>query len=250
MQYKKVDEKTFEELPKKNVDFGGGLERLLAATNHNADIFRTDLFTYIIKEIEAQTNNSYSDPKNQTAMRVLADHLKAATFLIVEGVKPSNKEQGYVLRRLLRRSAIKMYQLGGGLTPNFDTIIDRGVLLTYDDVQGIDRQKHRDLVFNVMNEEMTRFGKTLDKGLKHLEKTKEVTGKVAFDFYQTYGFPLEITEELLKQKGFTINRDEFYAEFQKHKDLSRTASAGMFKGGLADNSDQVLKYHTATHLLS
>lgn len=249
MQYKKMQDGSFEELPKKNVDFGGGLERILAAVNNNPDIFALDVFSPVIEEIEKSTEKSYQEKENQPAMRVIADHLKASTFLIINGVLPSNKGQGYVLRRLLRRSAVKIFQLKGGLTPNFDSTCDKGILYTYDGEQGVDREKNRNIVFSIVNEEIERFGKSLDKGLKVIQKIEEINGKIAFDLYQSYGFPLEITEELAREKGQTIDKQQFYTEFEKHKNLSRTASAGMFKGGLADHSKQTIKYHTATHLL-
>lgn len=250
MEYQKQEDESFKELPKKNVDFGGGLERLAAAINDNPDVFTTDLYKEIIKETEIQTHKKY-EGESKIPMRVIADHLKAAVFLIVDGVRPSNKEQGYVLRRLLRRAFVKMHTLGGGLTPNFDTILDSGVLNTYQNVHGIDRHTQREIIFQIITEESSKFGKSLDKGLKEIEKIDEskVDGKFAFDLYQNFGFPMELTEELLQEKGYKLNREQFVAEFSKHRNLSRTASAGKFKGGLADHSEQVLKYHTATHLL-
>lgn len=249
MQYKKNPDGSFSELPKKNVDFGGGLERILAAVNDEPDIFKTDVFSEIIEEIGIQINKKYEDEENQSEMRVIADHLKASVFLVVNGVLPSNKLQGYVLRKLLRRAAVKMYRLKGGLTPNFDTILDRGVLRTYDNI--LDRSRNRDLVFSTINEEMERFGKSLDRGLKEFEKYSkdQLNALNAFNLYQSYGFPFEISEELFRQKGTKLNKGEFNHIFESHKELSRKVSSGMFKGGLADHSEQVLKYHTATHLL-
>ena len=248
MQYQKTKD-GFKELPQKNVDFGGGLERLTAAANKNPDIFKTDLYENIIKEIESASDKSYEDEVNKALMQVIADHLKAAVFLIADGVLPSNKLQGYVLRRLIRRSAVKMHQLGGGLTPlpGFGGIAE-SVLTTYDGVL-LDRHTLRDNVDKVIREELNRFGDSLDKALKEIEKIQNIDGKKAFDLYQTFGFPYEVTEELFRQKGQEIDRESFKAEFEKHRNLSRTASAGMFKGGLADHSETVTKYHTATHLL-
>jgi len=248
MQYKKTEE-GFKELPKKNVDFGGGLERILAALNNDPDVFKIDIFSAIINTIEEFSDKKYSEKKNQSSIRIIADHLKAATFLMVAGVRPSNKEQGYVLRRLLRRSAIKMHQLRGGLTPvpGFQAICD-SVLQKYDEYQDI-RSKNRDLVFSIIDDEMTRFGKSLDRGLKEIKKIEKVDGKIAFDFYQSYGFPYELTEELFREKGQKIDKKQFQDEFNKHKELSRSSSVGKFKGGLADHSKQTIKYHTSTHIL-
>lgn len=249
MQYLKKENGGFKELPKKNVDFGGGLERLAAAVNNDPDVFKTDLYKEIIKSVEEFSNKKYEE--NKIPMRVIADHLKAATFLMVGGVSPSNKERGYVLRRLLRRAAVKMHQINGGLTPipGFQSICD-AVLRTEENIdEKIDRAENREIIFSIIEEELGKFAKSLDKGLKILEKSDKVTGKAAFDLYQTYGFPVEITSELVSQKGQTLDIEEFKKESQKHQDLSRTASAGMFKGGLADHSEKTIMGHTATHLM-
>jgi len=248
MQYQKQDDGSFKELPQKNVDFGGGLERILAVQNNKRDVFETELFSEIIAQIEQTTGKKY-EAEHKTQMRVIADHLKAAVFLIKDGVVPSNKTQGYFLRRLIRRATVKLHQLGGSLNPSsLFTIADRGVLQTYDGVY-FDRRVDRDLIDRVLSEEAAKFSKSLDKGLRFFEKQDKVDGKVAFDLYQTYGFPLEITIEMAQQKHEQVDVDQFKAEFEKHKDLSRSASAGMFKGGLADHSEVTTKYHTATHLL-
>lgn len=249
MEYKKEKDGSFSELPLKNVDFGGGMERFAAVSNNTPDIFNTDLYSDIIRVLEKFSKLSYKEEKNRSAIRIMADHLKASTFIVAAGVIPSNKGQGYILRRLLRRAAIKMYKLGGGLTPipAFNQISEC-VLRMYDGIY-FERSKERDNLYAVIEDELTRFGKSLDKGLREIEKIIDIDGKTAFNLYQSYGFPLEITEELFKEKGITIDRAEFQKEFEQHKNLSRTASGGMFKGGLADHSEKVLKYHTATHLL-
>ncbi len=226
IQYQKQEDGSLKELSQKNVDFGGGLERLTAATLNTPDIFQTDLYKPITDAIAQATGKKYED--NPEAFRVIADHMRAAAALIADGVRPSNKLHGYILRRLLRRCSVKMRQLGGDL--------DKLLELT-------DANKE------VIKEEIDRFSKTLDHGLKEIEKIENIDGKQAFDLYQTFGFPYEVTEELFRQKGQTIDREQFKKEFEKHRDLSRTASAGMFKGGLADHSEVVTKYHTATHLL-
>lgn len=246
MQYQKQKDGSFKDLPKMNVDFGGGFERALAAVQDAYDVFTTDLYTDIIKSTEKATKKKY-EGDNQKPMRIIADHLKAAVFLIKDGVRPSNKEQGYVLRRLLRRAAIKYRSLADIFKAQELAQIATQVLKTYDIY--FDFAKDEKEITAFIDDEMTRFGRTLDRGLKEAEKIKEIDGKKAFDLYQTYGFPLEVTEELFKEKGQKIDHDQFKTEFDKHKDLSRTSSAGKFKGGLADHSDQVLKYHTATHLM-
>ena len=251
MQYQKQSDGSFKELPQKHVDFGGGLERLAAAKNHNPDVFTTDLYSNIVATIEEVTGKSYADHKVQAHMRVIADHLKAATFLMIDGVVPSNKEQGYVLRRLLRRAAVKMHQLKGSLPPvsAFQTIIDAVLETEVRLDERINQDKEREHISPLLDEELSKFAKSLDMGLKILEKTESISGKVAFDLFQTYGFPFEITEELVKQKGKSVSFEEFNAEYSKHKELSKTASSGMFKGGLADQSEATIMGHTATHLL-
>lgn len=248
MQYKKIDGTTLEELPQKNVDFGGGLERLLAANQHSLDVFRTDAFNTIIERIENKLNRKYGTPESTKAMRIIADHLKAATFIIKEGIYPSNKEHGYVLRRLIRRAAIKLRELGSQSLGEDASEICQAVMLTYHDTY-FQTQADDHKIQDVIKEEINKFSKSIEKGMHEIAKMKTLTGKQAFDLYQSYGFPLEITEEVARDRRIQFNKDEFYAEFEKHKTLSRTSSAGKFKGGLADAGEQTLKYHTATHLL-
>lgn len=246
IQYQKVGGK-LKEIAQRNVDFGGGLERLTAAVSGTPDIFQTDLHLPIIDAIAQVTGKKY-EGENKEAFRVIADHLKAATFLAVEGIEPSNKLQGYVLRRLLRRSAVKMRQLSHKFDEHNITAVCHSILSTYDGVY-LNTRLHKGIVDKVVGLEIFRFIKTLNHGLKEIEKIDQIDGKKAFDLYQTFGFPYEVTEELFRQKGQEINREQFRKEFEKHRDLSRTASSGMFKGGLENHSETVTKYHTATHLL-
>ena len=249
MQYQKQSDGTFKELPQKNVDFGGGLERLAAATQDEPDIFKIDLYWPIIEKIEEETEKSYEVEEHKSAIRIIADHIKAATFLIADGVFPSNKEGGYILRRLLRRSAVKMHMLRGGFepVPNFSSLV-KEIIKMYKDIY-FDNPAMAEQISVVIETEMSKFAKSLGKGLKMLENIQKPDGKTAFDLYQSYGFPWEITSEILTQKGIKIDRAEFEKEFKKHQDLSRSTSSGMFRGGLADHSEKVVKLHTATHLL-
>ncbi|GIW64996.1 MAG: alanine--tRNA ligase [Patescibacteria group bacterium] len=247
MQFKKTSS-GFQELPSKNVDFGGGLERILAALNNNPDVFLTDVYLPIIKSLEKTLFKSYEKEDDKRKMRVIADHLKGAVFLIKTGVYPSNKERGYYLRRLLRRITVKTYQLKG------KTVEAKDLFAAVEEIvniyQGIYfESKDLDEIKNVVKDEIDRFNKTLNKGLQILSKIEKPDGKQVFDLYQSYGFPKELTEELLKEKGLNFDQKQFDQEFEKHRQLSRTASAGMFKGGLADHSEKTLRYHTATHLL-
>ena len=245
MEYKKEADGSLSKLPKKNVDFGGGLERLLATTLNEPDIFRTELFYPLIQELEKASNTKYEN--NKPGMQVAVDHLKATTFLIAQGLEPSNKQQGYILRRLIRRAVLKMRGLGikdfSKTTSNIISKISETYSESYLEV------KNTKKIFSTLTAEIDRFEKTLNKGLREFNKLSKIDGKTAFNLFQTYGFPFEITEELVKEKGLSVSREQFTKELEKHQKLSRTASAGMFKGGLADHSEITTRYHTATHLL-
>ena len=248
MQYVKQADGSLKELPQKNIDFGGGLTRLEAAVRDDPDMFNISSLAPVIKEIEKISEHAYSIEEHRPSMRVIADHLTAASFLIKDGIFPSNKGQGYVLRRLLRRAAIKLYFL----TDNRESIVKlpdivRAITQFYGDLYF--NSEDYPLIQNTITVEISKFSHSLDRGLKELQKNPQVDGKFAFDLYQNYGFPLEVTAEILSQMGKQVDIQQFQKEFEKHKELSRTASVGMFKGGLADHSDVVTAYHTATHLL-
>ena len=251
IQYVKKEDGSLEELPQKNVDFGGGLERLTAAANDNPDVFQIDIFSSIIKEIEKVSFKKYKENNSRSAMRVIADHLKATTFIIVNGVVPSNKQQGYVLRRLMRRAAVKMFELDKDLTPipAFQGVAEE-VLRVYDGTY-FERSRDRKVVRSVIEDEINRFADSLDRGLKELEKARkeQLNTLFAFNLYQTHGFPFEVSKELIEKKGGKVKKEEFDRILQGHRKLSRKASVGLFKGGLADHSGEVIKLHTATHLL-
>lgn len=247
MQYQKQADASLKPLPKKNVDFGGGLERLLAATNGVSDVFATDLFQLLVKVIEQHTEVDYVDSTAKVQIRVVVDHLKASVFLVADGVEPANKAQGYFLRRLIRRSVVKLNQLGLTDTDKFVTDFTMAVFDLYEQTYFKDNTVSN--IAQVINQEINRFRATLNKGLRMFTKAGQITGKVAFDLLSTYGFPLELTLELAQEAGQSVNRQEFDREFKKHQDLSRSASKGMFKGGLADDSVETTKLHTATHLL-
>lgn len=247
MAYEKI-EGGIKPLPAQNVDFGGGLERIVAAVQHTPDVFCTDMFAPIITSIENASGKKY-DGMYMPAMRVIADHLRASTFMIAQGLEPSNKLQGYVLRRLLRRAAVRARTLGADAKKIFVECIP-AIVQEYADAGFISSNVGAQ-VQTVISDELDKFGKALDRGLKEIEKTevKDITAQFAFDLYQSLGFPFEITHDLVAEKGIKINQSEFDTFFAKHKEGSRTASAGMFKGGLADQGETTTKYHTATHLL-
>lgn len=246
MEYNKTADGTFIKLPKPNVDTGMGLERTLAVVNNLNDDYRTELWWPAIEKIADLTGKKYED--NLKSFRIITDHIRAATFVISAGIVPSNKEHGYILRRLIRRSVIQakriaMPEINSGLREIANVFIEIMSPIYSELIE------NKNQIYSVQQEEIARFEKTLDKGLKEFNKLETLTGKAAFDLFQTYGFPWEITAELSSQKGQPIDYKEFEKEFKNHQELSRTASAGMFKGGLADHSEISTKYHTATHLL-
>lgn len=247
MEYKKT-KNGFEELPAKNVDFGGGLERILAALNDEPDIFLSDVYLPIIKALESITLTKYEEAENKQKLRIIADHLKATVFLIKAGIYPSNKERGYYLRRLLRRVAVKIYQLTAKTAEVKELLfVVEKILEIYKHLYFQD--KDLTSIAEVIREEIHRFNKTLKKGMTLLLNLNNPAGKKIFDLYQSYGFPKELSEEILRERGLTFSQVEFDKEFEKHRQLSRKLSAGVFRGGLADHSEKTIKYHTATHLL-
>ncbi|OGL35834.1 alanine--tRNA ligase [Candidatus Saccharibacteria bacterium RIFCSPHIGHO2_12_FULL_47_16b] len=250
MTYRKVDGK-FEHLPKPNVDFGGGLERLEAANSDNPDIFQISLIKPIIEGLEKLSGKDYE--QHQTSMRVIADHLRAATFLAVDGAIPSNKAQGYVLRRLLRRSIRYAFELGieQQLCEQVVPIITE---LYAPDFPEVAKQKS-DIVAIFAKEEKI-FRQTLRSGVREFtklaEQAKQVTGGDVFKLYDTYGFPVELSLEEAYLQKVDVDGDwqkQFDKLMAEQRQRSQTASVGMFKGGLADHSEAVVKLHTTTHLM-
>lgn len=247
MEYVKTNN-GFERLPKKNVDFGGGLERTLAALNGDPDIFKTTLCRPVVAKISRHCGQPYQG--NEPAFRIITDHLRAAVFMMAEGLEPGNKLQGYVLRRLLRRAAVKMHELTSGKISDLSHVVD-SIMAQY---EGVYFQNMRDLgakIKSVLSGEIQKFGVCLGRGMKEFEKAAagKLSTSLAFDLWQSYGFPVEVTAELFRQKGVRLDKTEFDRIFQQHQDLSRTAAAGIFKGGLADHSEAIVRLHTATHLL-
>ncbi len=237
----------FVPLKQKNVDTGMGLERTVAVLNE-CDVYEIDTFKPIVSAIEQLSGKSYRDDHATRSIRVIADHIRAAVFILGDerGVLPSNVGQGYVLRRLIRR-AVRHGKLLG-IEGKFMRRIAGEVIQLFKDVYP-ELERNSERVRGEIEKEEEKFASALEKGLKEFSRLSSINGKIAFDLYQSYGFPIELTEELSKEKGFDVDKNEFEEEFKKHQELSRTASAGAFKGGLADHSDQVVKYHTTTHLL-
>jgi len=245
-------EKGFDPLPQKNVDFGGGLERILMVAQGKNNIFKTDLFINIIKKIQQLSGLRYED--NMKSFEIIADHLRAVIFIMGDdkGIMPSNVDQGYIVRRLIR---IAIYY-GRQISIKQKSWAQEIAKVIVSDYKSIYPELIHNFEFiaNNLEKEEIKFNKTLEKGLKKIEtyksNGKEITGKIAFDLYQTSGTPFAITEEELLKSGIKIKYPEqFKEELIKHQKLSRTASAGKFKGGLADVSEKTKKLHTACHLL-
>jgi len=247
MMYNKTAEGNFVPLKQRNIDTGMGVERTLAVLDGHFDDYRTELFWPIIEQLELRLKVKYNSNNEITrSLRIIADHLKASVFLISDGVRPSNKLQGYILRRLLRRSASKAFSINKDFdSKDFKSLVQI-IISIYPNYF---KETNSEEIAMEVSLEIRKFRSTIERGFKEIEKYTTITGKIAFDLYQTYGFPLEVTRELAEEKGQIINEDEFRSEFRKHQELSRTASSGMFKGGLQDHSEIATKYHTATHLL-
>ncbi|MFA5023581.1 MAG: alanine--tRNA ligase [Patescibacteria group bacterium] len=252
MEYNKNAAEKFTPLEQKNVDTGLGLERVLAVMNDLADNYQTDLFINLLEKIEELSGHKYNEnPEIIRAMRIIADHLKAATLIIGDshGITPSNTDQGYVVRRLIRRAIRYGRQLG----INKDLWTKEIAQVVINDYQNIypELKTNQEFIIDNLDKEEGKFNRTLEKGLLEFKKISgtEINGAQAFMLYQSYGFPLEMTEELAQENKMRVDRLGFEAELKKHQDLSRTAAAGKFKGGLADASEETTKLHTAAHLL-
>ena len=250
MQYRRTEDGSFEPLEKKNVDFGGGLERIAAAKINNPDVFQISLMKPIIEKLEEISGKKYDE--NKISMRVIADHLRSATFLAVDGCTPSNKEQGYVMRKFIRRAMAKAFDLG--VEDNFvEQIVPVIVGIYAPDYKEVALKS--DEIIAVMTKEEKAFRRTLRKGLRELEKFSKdgLTGAELFQLYDTFGFPLELsTEEAIRRKiPLSKNwREEFDAKMKEQRERSQTASKGKFKGGLEGQTLEHRKLHTATHLMN
>ena len=250
MQYNKTKDGKYEPLKAPNVDTGLGLERVIGLLQGKSSVYDTELFADVIAKIKELSTN-YNVP----SARIIADHLRTSMFMIVDGVRPSNVEQGYVLRRLLRRVIRHMRKIG--FNPDDITVlIDTFVKITTEMYPEI--PANQDTIKEVVIEEKNKFMKTLEHGEKEFSKNvakakaegkEKLDGQVVFRLYDTFGFPPEMTAELAEEAGLKIDMEEFNELFKKHQDLSRAGSEAKFKGGLADHSEQTTAYHTATHLL-
>ncbi len=250
MQYNKTKDGKYEPLVQKNVDTGLGLERVISLLQGKNNVYETELFADVITKIKEN-----SKIENINSYRIIADHLRASIFMIIDGVRPSNVEQGYVLRRLLRRVIRHMRKIEFNLD-EISIIVEEFIKVMSEMYKEV--PENREVLIKVINEEKDKFVKTLEHGekefIKNAEKAKsqgsdKLDGQVVFRLYDTFGFPPEMTSELAEENGLKVDMHEFEELFKKHQELSRAGSEAIFKGGLADHSEKTTAYHTATHLL-
>ncbi|HEX8993918.1 MAG TPA: alanine--tRNA ligase [Candidatus Paceibacterota bacterium] len=244
MQFIKNADGTFSELPKRNVDFGGGLERLTAATRNNPDVFLTDIFDAARAVLETRSGKKYSDETATRSFRIILDHMRAGAFMLASGIRPGNSEQGYVLRRLIRRSIRETDKLG--IKDVVLAEVAAGFGRAYADAYPFVGAAV-DTIGEEIGKEEAQFRKTLAHGMRELDKMG--TNIDAFTLFTTYGFPIELTEEIAKERNITIDMDAVRKQMEEHQAKSRAGAAQKFAGGLADQSEQTVRYHTAHHLL-
>ena len=251
MSYNMKEDKTLEELPNKNVDTGMGVERVTAILEGVNDNYKSSIWSDVISKIEEISNKTYED--NEVSMRIIADHIRTSVFISADnaGIKPSNTDQGYILRRLIRRMVRHAKKLGIDIDSNWEYELASIIINKYKKYYS-ELEANENVVYDVLKNEKIKFSKTLEKGLREFEKVsnKDIDGQTAFHLFDTYGFPIELTMELALEKGLKVDIEGYKEKFKEHQELSRTASAGKFKGGLAGNSEVETKYHTATHLLN
>jgi alanine--tRNA ligase len=256
MQFHKHENGTITELKNKNVDTGMGVERATSVLEGVTDNYKSSIWKHIIKEIENISEKDYSNEEYTKSMRIIADHLRAIVIISADdaGVKPANTDRGYILRRLIRRMVryAKKLEIDTSTTwyESLVNIIVNDYGKFYEELE-----RNKKIVLDVLLSEQNKFNRTLEKGLKEFSKQvdlnkKEVEIDVAFKLYDTYGFPIELTEELASEYGLTVNIEGFNKKFKEHQEKSRSGSSSKFKGGLSSDSEMNIKYHTATHLLN
>ena len=253
MEYNKGEDGKVSVLAKKNVDTGMGVERITSVLEGVNDNYKSSVWIDVIKELEDITGLSYEG--NETSMRIVADHLRTATFILADNasVKPSNTDRGYILRRLIRRAIRHARKLNIDINSNWEERIATLIINKYSKYYS-ELENNKNVVLDELNKEKVKFNHTLEKGLKVFNKEtaniNNIDKDLAFKLYDTFGFPIELTLELANEQGLTVDLEGFNQKFKEHQELSRTASKGMFKGGLQGNSEVETKYHTATHLLN
>ena len=257
MQYNHKPDGTFEPLKNKNVDTGMGVERVVAVLEGQTDNYKSSIWTDLIKKIEEVSGKNYDDEKYTRSMRIIADHIRAIVILSGDdaGIKPSNTDQGYILRRLIRRMIRYAKKLDIDINSNWEQELAKVVIDEYK-LYYKELERNEKAILEVLTNEKNKFNKTLEKGLREFEKLTrniegtEISKDIAFKLYDTYGFPIELTEELAKEQGLTVDIEGFKKKFEEHQALSRKGAEQKFKGGLASTGEMETKYHTATHLLN
>ena len=258
MQYRKEKDGTFHEMERKCIDTGMGIERTIAILQGKKSVYETEVFQPIIRAIEGLSGKKYGEKEeNDISIRIISDHVRTSVFILGDqkGMAPGNVGQGYILRRLIRRAIRHGKKIG--IESNFLGKLAQVVLDLYGEPYP-ELLEHKDFIFDELEKEEEKFSKTITNGEKEFEKmlpnllkgnSRVIGGRIAFKLYDTYGFPIELTEELAKEHGFTVDKEGFKAAFEKHQEISRAGAEQQFKGGLADHSEATTALHTATHLL-
>ena len=255
MQYERHQDGTVTELPHKNVDTGMGVERTVAILEGVDDNYLTSIWENVVGKIEEMSNTTYVE--NAKSIRIIADHIRTAVFIAGDnsGIKPSNTDQGYILRRLIRRMIRHAKKIGIDLESGFERTLALMIIEKYAKYYD-ELEKNKEVILDVLTNELKKFNRTLEKGLREFEKIVSnlegdtLNKDLAFKLYDTYGFPLELTVELAEEKGITVDKEGFEQKFKEHQEKSRAGSEQRFKGGLAGDGEVETKYHTATHLLN
>ncbi len=253
MEFNRDENGNITNLPKKNVDTGMGYERIVSVIEGVNDNYNSSIWKDVIAVIEKISKLPYQG--NEKSMRIIADHIRTSVFISSDpaGIKPSNTDQGYILRRLIRRAIRHAKKLNIDINSNWEEQIAKQIIAKYEDYY-TEIKENKNIALTVLKEEKIKFGRTLEKGLKEFEKiaqrNENIDGTTAFHLYDTYGFPIELTIELATERKLQVDEKGFQEKMKEHQEKSRTASVGKFKGGLAGNSEIETKYHTATHLLN
>lgn len=252
MSYRKLDDGTYEPLPMKSIDTGMGVERTIAMLQGVPTVFDTELFIPLINHVKELSTKEEFTEDNERLIRIIVDHVRSAVMIMADDRKigPSNVEQGYIVRRLLRKAIHSADRLG--INQGFMNTLAEIVIDMFKDLYG-EVKRNKEFIMSNLTAEEAKFRKTLSKAIRRFERiyqdTKTITGADAFLLFTSFGLPLEMTRELAEEKGIKIDMDEFTKQFEEHREISRTATQGKFKGGLAEHSERIVKLHTATHLL-
>ena len=256
MQYNKTADGKFEPLQQRNVDTGMGLERTTLVLQGKKSVYDTELFVPLFEKLDEIRGYKNDSCERSAQERIVVEHLRAATFIIADGILPGNIDQGYILRRLIRRAIRQARKIG--INGEFTSLLAGTVIENYSQAYP-ELFRNAEVIKKALSDEEKQFAITLEKGTREFDKVVEkipshiqkkvISGKIAFFLYETYGFPIELTEEMAKERGFEVDKEGFQKAYEKHQELSRQGAEQKFKGGLADNSEQTAALHTATHLL-